>query len=274
MHREADAPGYGADGRVTALALALDCMREQAQPAVPAAAQVGFAIPELMADQGLSLGEEARALPGHRQVENPGIDQDRIGILIEDRLSEYSLILPPQAPATMLEMSFKGLPRAAKKMSNQPAQRRDRQLGVLLLVRDAGIADLIFERGETAVDGELQAGAFLDTAITARKRRQRIARGCVEQPIVIGEPQSQRRIGNPSRIDVGKFEDTVRVDAGCLDCALNVPRCRGQDQRVRYGLHYRTFRHWRSHPAGTSRAGLDRRPDIGKFLLASFSCRP
>ena len=38
MHREADAPGYGADGRVTALALALDYMREQGQPAVPAPA--------------------------------------------------------------------------------------------------------------------------------------------------------------------------------------------------------------------------------------------
>jgi hypothetical protein len=45
----------------------------------------------------------------------------------------------------MLEIRFKGLPCAAKKMSKQPAQRRDRQLGVLVLVRDAGIADLIFE---------------------------------------------------------------------------------------------------------------------------------
>jgi hypothetical protein len=74
MCRETDPFGHGADRRVATLALALDCMREQAQLAVVAAAQIGFAFPELMADQGLSLGEEAYVLSGHRQVENPGID--------------------------------------------------------------------------------------------------------------------------------------------------------------------------------------------------------
>ena len=40
----------------------------------------------------------------------------------------------------------------------------------LMLVRDATVANLIFERSEPLVDIELQARVFLDPAVVARKR--------------------------------------------------------------------------------------------------------
>ena len=50
MHRQAQAAGHGADGRITPLALALDYMREQTQPTVPVCVQDSSTVGEVAAD--------------------------------------------------------------------------------------------------------------------------------------------------------------------------------------------------------------------------------
>ena len=67
-------------------------------------------------------------------------------------------------------MCFKRLPGWAEEVSDQSAEGRHCQLRVLMLVRDATVANLIFERSEPLVDIELQARVFLDPAVVARKR--------------------------------------------------------------------------------------------------------
>src|SRR5262245_46230107 len=133
MHREPHAPSDGTDGRIATLALALDDVCEQAEPAVPVAAQVRDPVrqSELMTYQGLHLGERPLVTPWHRQTQSGGIDQDCIGALIEDRVSEYALVVPPRTRATMLEVGLKRLPRHTEEVPDQSAQRRNRHLRVL-----------------------------------------------------------------------------------------------------------------------------------------------
>jgi len=159
------------------------------------------------------------------------------------------------------------------------------------------------------MDGELQAGVYPCgcQAVTARSadsasrtvgalatsvptfaemlRREPLTKACPTKSSsrftrrVVSNSRQYRRAPRrsdgsaiPSRIDVGKFEEQMRVDAGCLRSARSMsPRCRGPGSAGPFtGCTIERFDLGDPTRQAPSRAGLDRRPDIGKFFLQTL----